>query len=333
MRREKWMVVFLVGAVSFVLMGPHITIAATQNELLQLVKMRSEILKEGKVSLRVFRYYWKNENDYKTFTEKLKVFNTTPPNQFLKWLSEEKGISLSKAMLVGNENQTYFFKGNSDHLISDWNFDEIDYVFVEKKGEYLFRPTIPERIIKITHSEYSTNGSTICAYRTVNSKGIMNIGSRISYFKVSNVDLALLYYKQLPEANISLNFIAENNKCIYQSTEVNDMKLQLIFDVSLAGVIPYLKIAEKNGKILRETISGAFSKVNDNIHLPFFTSTTIPTTNVFLKDVVLEQTLYIIDNWELRPVTSEELLIHPLKNTTVSDQTFGEPTLNYPYIP
>jgi hypothetical protein len=295
-------------------------------EFCNFLRTKTKIVNSGHISIEEYRYKWKNLDDYQKFAEELKKHTTTPVDKFKKWLIEDGSVYLAKAEKISYSQQEYYFQGENDRFIRIVSTPKEQLVFIEQAR----LKDIPFRLTgKI---EYASDGKSIQEYTELKigrngqyeEKGELSIRpisdlTKHGYFKPFFVDYSLFSVLQDTLCNDkNLILTKKDSKYIF---EHNNLKVQAIFDLTLAGgLITHReeKVVTYKGEtfnLLTEFISGSYSKVNDIVYLPHFCSTGKPPTTDYL--------LYIV-KWDLRPVKSEELKIPLPLPTTVRDYTVGE---------
>ncbi|MFN4226766.1 MAG: hypothetical protein ACK4F0_01310 [Candidatus Ratteibacteria bacterium] len=135
-----------------------------------------------------------------------------------------------------------------------------------------------------------------------------------SYFKLWDIDYSFAFIENLPKISKNYKFIYENNKVIFAWESGGRM----VFDSSLSGGCIEV-VSFKDGKIIDERIFGGYSLINNIVHLPCFSSIAC-----IHSDRTVDQTLHIVEKYELRPVNDEEFIIKLLPNTKIIDYSFGK---------
>ena len=184
----------------------------------------------------------------------------------------------------------------------------------------------PKVIVKIPFRiEYSWDGTKLKEYEVYlteeyGGENILKIYNderkTAKFFKLWLIDYSFALLENLPKISKNFKFTYEKDKII-----LND---SLIFIPSFSCGCVHALAYNKIGRLAREFITGAYSLINGIVHLPYFSSDArILTTGE------VEQTLYIIEKYELRPISNNEFSIKLKTPTKIINYSYGKGPLIY----
>ena len=82
----------------------------SQDEFFQILKKKRELLSSGKIEMKIYELKWKNEAEYKKFSEELQKYIYSQPSEFKKWFTK-KEKSLPAAFAFKWKKVAYYFEG------------------------------------------------------------------------------------------------------------------------------------------------------------------------------------------------------------------------------
>lgn len=289
----------------------------TKKEISDLLKAREKFVQSGKVTFLKLEYKWKDMEAYKKFADELRKHKTTTVKEFKNWFNELRNTSLfEKAEKIGHTNCTYYFDGERDRLIEDIDISKINFI-IDATGDTPVRvdpKNLKEDIKKITHYEYSFDGTNVMEYKLNILSIFPKVERRYAYVKPWNLDPSLatgfgeFLISNVPGREYSLSQVKEDPN-IYLLLAERNIIGNYMFDTALGGAIVYIKAVSKDERLLVERIYGAFSKVNNTIFLPHLASEATFRYNENKNLMQVTQKIYLVDSWELRPISEEELKI------------------------
>ena len=84
----------------------------SQDEFFQILKKKRELVSSGKIELRIYELQWKNEGEYKKFSEELQKYIYSQPSEFKKWFREkEESLPTISNKPFKWKKVTYYFEG------------------------------------------------------------------------------------------------------------------------------------------------------------------------------------------------------------------------------
>jgi hypothetical protein len=299
----------------------------SQDEFFQVLKKKRELLSSGKIEMKIYELKWANEGEYKIFSEELQKYIYSQPLEFKKWFIEKEK---SLPIMVGAfkwEKVTYYFEGiekfpyRREHYIKEIPLEEFKrYISDVIKNQ-------PNIIVRVPFkTEYSWDGTILKEYEVYlteeyGGENILTISTdeneTAKFFKLWLIDYSFAPLENLPKFNKNFKFAYEKDRII-----IND---SLIFIPSFSCGCVHVLAHDKTGKLAREFITGAYSLINGIVHLPYFSSDA-----TILATGEVRQTLYIIEKYELRPISNDEFSIKLVAPTKIIDYSFGkEPQIYY----
>jgi len=298
----------------------------SQDEFFQILKKKRELLSSGKIEMKIYELKWKNEAEYKKFSEKLQKYIYSQPSEFKKWFIEkEKSLPITPGPFKWKKVAYYFegiekFPYRREHYIKEIPLEDFKrYISDAIK-------THPNIIVRIPFkTEYSWDGITCKEYEVYlteeyGGENILKIYNdereTAKFFKLWSIDYSFALLENLPKLSKNFKFTYEKDKII-----LND---SLIFIPSFSCGCVHALAYNKIGRLAREFISGAYSLINGIVHLPYFSSDARILTTGEVK-----QTLYIVEKYELRPISNNEFSIKLVPPTKIIDYSFGKESQTY----
>lgn len=300
----------------------------TEEDFFQILKKKREFLSSGVIYMKIYELKWDKEEEYKKFSKELKNKIYLEPLDFKKWFAEKKETLPYSDQLFKWKNAIYYFFGiekfpyKKEHYIEEIPLENFKKQIVSIKEKH--------KNIKIRYPiklEYLWDGLTYKEYEIYlteeyGGENILTIYTdekeTAKYFKLWFIDYSFSFLENLPKLNKSFKFEYKEGKIV-----LNDGRL--IFEPKFSCGCIHVLAYNKNNVLATEIISGAYFLVNDIVHLPYFSSNA-----KILSNGAVEQTLYIIEKYELRPILNDEFTLKIIPPTKVIDYSFGvEPKIYY----